>query len=130
MTMKKLLFSAMALALSASVFVGCSGNSAQNYTDPEEQINTKVNGQFIVELVSNPSTGFSWQAEYDTAVIELIEQTYEANKNTGEGIIGAGGVDLFKFKALSTGGTEITLKYKRAWETEVFETWVFTVNIK
>ena len=128
--MKKLLFSAMALALSASVFVGCSGSSAQNYTDPEEQINAKVNGNFIVELESSPSTGFSWQAEYDTAVLELIEQTYEANKNTGEVSIGAGGVDLFKFKALSAGETKITFKYKRSWETEVLEAKVFTVNVK
>ena len=48
------------------------------------------------------------------------------------GLVGAGGTQYFRFKALKTGETEITLVYKRSWEESTPQdvTKVFTVNIR
>ena len=45
-------------------------------------------------------------------------------------LLGAGGTDYYQFKALKVGETEITVTYKRSWETESAEQKVFTVDIK
>jgi inhibitor of cysteine peptidase len=130
--MKKLLAITAVLILSASLACGCSGSRIQAYSDQEKGIDSSVNKQFIVliALESNPSTGYSWQAEYNTEMLELIEQTFEPGEYAKENIVGAGGTELFRFKALSKGQTDITFNYKRPWETEVLETKVFTVDIK
>ena len=63
-------------------------------------------------------------------MLELVEQTFELGEFAEQGIVGAGGTELFRFKGLSKGKTEITFKYKRSWETETLDTKVFTVDIK
>ncbi len=66
--MKKLGFTAVVFMLSALLVSGCGGNAVQAYYDPEEGIESAVSKQFVVliALESNPSTGYSWEAEYDT----------------------------------------------------------------
>ena len=53
-------------------------------------------------------------------------------KEAKEGMVGAGGIEYFRFKALKTGKTDITMVYKRQWEepTPQDVTKVFTVDIK
>ena len=45
-------------------------------------------------------------------------------------MVGAGGVEYFRFKAVKTGRTEITLVYQRPWEEEILNQKVFTVHIR
>jgi predicted secreted protein len=45
-------------------------------------------------------------------------------------LLGAGGTELFRFKALKSGDVEITMSYKRPWETDVLDQKVFTVEVK
>ena len=50
---------------------------------------------------------------------------------TGDDVVGAGGIELFRFKALEAGETEITLTYEQPWEGGgMGETKVFTVVIE
>ncbi|MDD5604439.1 MAG: protease inhibitor I42 family protein [Dehalococcoidales bacterium] len=130
--MKKLLFTAVVLVLSASMAWGCTSQSVKAYYDPEEDIDSGVSKEFIVliALESNPSTGYRWEAVYNTEMLELVEETFEPGEFAKENIVGAGGTELFRFKALNKGQTDITFKYKRSWETEVLETKIFTVEIK
>jgi len=44
-------------------------------------------------------------------------------------LLGAGGTQYYRFQALKVGETEITVTYKRSWETEYYEQKVFTVDI-
>ena len=46
------------------------------------------------------------------------------------GLVGAGGTELFRFKALKKGEAEITMSYKRSWETEILDQKAFTVDVK
>ena len=87
---------------------------------------------FVIAIGSNPTTGYSWQESYDENMLELVEKTYEPGKEIKQGMVGAGGVEYFRFKAVKRGETEITLVYKRPWEepTPQDVTKVFTVSIR
>ena len=91
-----------------------------------------VNQEFVIPLVSNPTTGYSWQASYDESMLELVEKSYEQGVAAKQGVVGAGGTELFRFRTLvEMGQTEITLVYKRPLEEPSPQdvTKVFTVNI-
>ena len=125
--MKRLLLS---LAVVATCLVaGCVGE-VDTYTDPGQTINIGVNQEFVIALGSNPTTGYSWQENYDNTMLELVEKTYKPGEEARQGVVGAGGVEYFRFKTLNKGETEITLVYKRSWEEEILEQKVFTIDIK
>ncbi|MFC1875154.1 protease inhibitor I42 family protein [Chloroflexota bacterium] len=128
--MKKLL-PLMGLILAACLVAGCS-STVQAYTDPEVTIDIGANDEFVVliALESNQTTGYSWEASYNETRLELVEETYELGEYAEQGLVGAGGTELFRFKALKSGEAKITMDYKRSWETEVLEQKVFTVEVK
>jgi inhibitor of cysteine peptidase len=99
------------------------------YTNPGQTIEIGVNQQFVIALGSNQTTGYSWQESYDATMLELVEKIYK--EEVKPGVVGAGGIEYFRFKALKTGQTEITLVYKRPWEEpnsqDVMK--VFTISI-
>jgi len=115
------------------LLAGCVGE-VKTYTDSGQTIDIGVDQEFVIALGSNPTTGYSWQESYDESILELIgdESTYKPGKEAKQGVVGAGGVEYFRFKTLKTGETEITLVYKRPWEepTPQDVTKVFTVSIR
>jgi inhibitor of cysteine peptidase len=118
------------LAVVATCLVaGCIGE-VETYTNPGQTISIGTNQQFVIALGSNPTTGYSWQESHDATTIELVEKIYK--EEAKEGVVGAGGVEYFRFKALKAGKTEITLVYKRPWEepTPQDVTKIFTINIE
>ncbi len=125
--MKRLLISMVVVA--TCLVAGCVGE-VETYTDPGQTINIGVNQEFVIALGSNPTTGYGWQESYDETVLTLVEKTYRLGEEAKQGVVGAGGVEYFRFKALKTGETEITLVYKRLWEEEILGQKVFTINIK
>lgn len=80
-------------------------------------IETQVGQEFTITLDSNPSTGYGWQlAEpLDESILELVGSEYEPPE---DGSIGTGGQELWTFKAVGQGETEIALKYVRPWEED------------
>jgi inhibitor of cysteine peptidase len=130
--MKKIFLIVITLILTTSIITGCGGSTIKAYSNPEETIDSGMDKEFIIliALESNPTTGYSWEAVYNTAILELVEETFELGEYTKENIVGAGGTELFRFKGLSNGKTDITFNYKRSWETEVLETKVFTIDVK
>ena len=110
----------------ACLLAGCIGE-VKTYTDSGQAISVGVNQEFVIALGSNPTTGYSWQESHDETMLRLVESKYEVGK---EGVVGAGGVEYFRFKTLQVGETEITMVYKRPWEKQSVDQKVFTVNIK
>jgi inhibitor of cysteine peptidase len=82
-----------------------------------ESLEKTVGDAFTITLDSNPSTGYSWAAEYDENYLSLTSSTYESNADPE--LVGAGGRERFEFKAIKAGETEITLSYRRPWEEGV-----------
>jgi len=128
--MKKLLILDTA-ALLVAVLIICSVGGCVEvkiYQDSGQGINIDVGEEFVIALGSNQTTGYSWQASYDETMLKLVKWNYE--EESEEGLLGAGGIEYFRFKALKAGETEITLVYKQPWEGGgTGETKVFTVNI-
>jgi inhibitor of cysteine peptidase len=112
-----------------SMATGCGGGGTV-YSNPAQTISTPVGGEFTIALESNPTTGYTWEEGHDAAMLTLVDDRYEAGQKAKEGLVGAGGTHYFKYKALKSGKTEITLTYKRSWEEGSGDQKVFTVDIK
>ena len=127
--MKRLLI--LGLVVVTCLLAGCLGE-AKTYTDSGQAINISVSQEFVIALGSNPTTGYGWQESHDKNILELMEKTYKPDKEAKQGIVGAGGIEYFRFKALKRGKAEITLVYKRPWEepTPQDTTKVFTISIR
>ncbi len=127
--MKKIV-ALIALVLMVSIMAaGCGGGDVKTYSDAGDTIEVKANGEFTIALDSNPTTGYSWKAVYEESQFELLSDNYEQNETEGM-VVGAGGTQYLHFKALKAGDFEITMDYKRAWESEPVERMVFSVEVK
>ena len=96
------------------------------YTGKHRDITVRVGEEFVIALEGNPTTGYEWEAHYDSSMLQLVDRAFSAY---GPGI-GSGGIELFRFKALTAGDTQLELIYKRAWETIITEDVVFHVQVK
>ena len=106
-------------SISAEVEIDGSANGQQV---------TIINGQvLIVSLASNPSTGFIWEvSEVDGAVLQQLGiPRFEAG-TTG---LGAEGVQIFEFRSINSGQTELNMVYIRAFEEDPEPANTFSVNI-
>ncbi len=113
----------------ALMLVGCLSEPAI-YTDPAETISISIDQEFVVAMDANPATGYNWEESYDETALKLVEKTFEMGESDKKWLIGAGGIENFRFKAIGTGTTEITLVYKRLWVQEIAGQTVFKVDIK
>ena len=111
------------------LLAGCGG-SVKTYTDAGQKISVGVGQEFVLALGANPTTGYSWQVHHNESVLTLVEQKYEPGNQAQQGLVGAGGVEFFRFKALQKGETSITLSYQRPWEGQAIEQKVFAIDIK
>jgi inhibitor of cysteine peptidase len=94
------------------------------YTDPETAIQVATGEEFSIVLAGNPTTGYTWQVNTDGRHLELLDQSFERSAEH----VGAGGFEIFRFRALETGETEITCEYRRPWEEEILESKRFRVT--
>jgi len=124
-------FLILLVVVATCLVAGCVGE-VETYTDPGQAIEIGTNQEFVIALGSNPTTGYGWQESHDNTILELMEKTYKPGEEAKEGVVGAGGVEYFRFKTLNKGETEITLVYKRPWEEPTSQdvTKVFTIDIK
>jgi len=123
------------LSVLAFTLAGCGSSSSnisgelKTYTDSTTPITATIGQEFIIALDSNPTTGSSWEEAHDANLLSLVSSEYKPSPKTPP-LVGAGGTHYFQFKALKKGTTEITLTYKRPWESEIGKQEVFTVNVK
>jgi len=74
-----------------------------------------VGEEFKITLDSNATTGFQWSlaVPVDESVVKLVSNAYEAPQTA---LVGAGGKEVWTFRAVGRGRTEIRMKYSRSWE--------------
>lgn len=125
--MRKLLALAVVSILGICLTAGC-GSGIKTYTEEERTISIGVNREFVIALDSNPTTGYGWEQSHDDSILKLVEDKYEADRKAA-GLVGVGGTQYFRFKALKTGKTEVKVAYKRPWEKETAKQKVFNVDI-
>ncbi len=85
----------------------------------------------VVTLESNPSTGYQWEVvAVDTAVLQQMgEAEFLPAVSTGKQIVGAGGMERFRFKALKVAESSLKLVYRRPWEKGAEPAGTFLIQI-
>ena len=77
-----------------------------------------MQGDFLtVRLPSNPSTGFSWKIELIPVFLELVDELEFVPDTQGTGMVGVGGVTIWKFYVSGSGTGVLGFVYRRLWET-------------
>ncbi len=126
--MKRFLILISVAMVAICLLAGCV--VVKTYTDSGQAIDIGVNQEFVIALGANPTTGHDWEVSLDETILELVEKTYKLPEEAEHEVVGAGGVDYFRFKALKAGETEITMVYKRSWEETGIDQKLCTVNIE
>jgi inhibitor of cysteine peptidase len=103
--------SALCLLVVAAL-AGC-GNSKKSETPGTVSSMKVTNGQdFTISLQSNQTTGYQWQLSepLDQKVVKKVNSEYKPDQSDA---MGAGGVEIWTFKAVGKGGADIKMKYVR-----------------
>ena len=102
-----------------------------NESSSGKQVEVAVNGTITVTLDSNATTGYSWQLSgiSDSSVLEKTNNVYEVPTS---GRIGAGGKEVWTFKALTAGKATINMEYDQPWTDgqKDAKSFVLTVVVK
>lgn len=110
---------------------GSGTGDVPNFSDPAKPVKITAGSDFTLTLESNRTTGYQWQlaGTPDESVVKLVGSRYELADTK---LIGAGGREVWTFKAVGKGKAEIGLKYVRPWEKDVppVKEAVFTVVVE
>lgn len=78
------------------------------------QATLRPGGKLVVELQSNPTTGYYWsQTSGETGVLAFLTDDYVADP-APEGVVGSGGRQVITFEAVAPGRTTLVLSYQRS----------------
>ena len=100
--------------------------------DSGSQINLKVGQILKVELPSNPTTGYNWTLTDTTESEPVLEKAGEpayVKDEEAAGIVGIGGKETWKFRAIRAGWQKLRLEYKRPWEREISAEKTFVLDV-
>ena len=99
--------------------------------DAGSQVELEIDQILVVTLESNPTTGYRWeQAETQEFILEQMGEAEFKPSDTGEPpLVGAGGWEIFRFKAISAGQMNLQLVYHRAWEEGVEPLKTFSLQV-
>lgn len=125
-----IIFVAVSLVMIGGWFIYATNSTPSKVTigDNQQDISIKKNQEFMINLVSNPSTGYSWSVNdnYDKSVIGLVSNEF---KSANTELVGASGHDQWIFNGLSNGNTKLEFTYGRSWEKDPAQENVKSYNV-
>ena len=120
----------------AVMLAGCgtAKDVSVTQTDSGSSVTVPNKGTLQVSLYGNPSTGFAWVVVDDAGGIlkQLGDPVVAAVKPDASGsgpVVGMTERQTFQFDAAKTGTGELSMEYKRAWETTVPAAETFTLDV-
>ncbi len=77
-------------------------------------------GKVTFAFASNPTTGYTWEAQQEGTSVKQTKDWYEAEPAARGNVAtaGRGGTQYYIYKAAAPGKTTLTFAYQRPWETE------------
>ncbi len=129
----KAVLTLLAILFIASSCIG-SQDMALGLRDSGRHIELRKGQILAVSLESNPSTGYSWHVAEGTG--SVIDQPEDKDFTTADNVNpprpGAGGIETFRFRALSKGRSSLRLIYQRPWEKkwEPLKTFTLTLEVR
>jgi inhibitor of cysteine peptidase len=105
----KLVLSILGLCL---VLAGAGIAQAQTSKRYDWTVSVEEGSTFAVGLPANPSTGYSWRmtAAPEAPAAEFLDAEF-VQKDCQQGMVGCGGIELWRFRALSPGTVVVSLEY-------------------
>jgi inhibitor of cysteine peptidase len=86
----------------------------------------RLGDEVTVVLDENPTTGYRWHADIDTARLQLTDDQYQG----AERPVGAGGTRRMTFAPLKAGPARLHLVKRRSWEQAVAEEFDIALDIQ
>ena len=109
-----------------NVEISCDQFNENHHAKSEFQ--ATVGDRIAVKLCSNPTTGFQWKYETIGEIV-LQETEHKFVPPEGEGVVGAAGKEVWTFKAVEKGTTQLRMEYSRPWEGGEQEEWTYTTTV-
>lgn len=103
--------------------------TGQSFSATDTKIEVPVGTIFKIELPSNIGTGYSWTLKIplDSSFLEKVDQEYFENDLLTEE---EESKEVWRFKGLKKGETQIEMIYKRPWEKVSEESIEKTFTVK
>ena len=108
-----------------NVEISCDEFGSYNHLSGDFEV--EVGDKIRVELCSNPTTGFQWG--YEITVGNVVEEEAHDFEEAEADAPGAAGVEIWAFKAVETGETEVRMEYSQPWEGGLKSEWSYTVTV-
>lgn len=109
------------LALPACASDGGAGEDLRTVEltgqDAGRTLSVRPGDEIVVTLDSNPTTGFAWEltTEPVAEILELLGSEYVGPETA---LVGAGGQEVWRFRAAAEGTTDLELTYLRSFSGE------------
>ncbi|MBN2585166.1 protease inhibitor I42 family protein [Patescibacteria group bacterium] len=114
------------------ILAGCGGPKLQQITmvDNKQNHNITEGNSFQIVLPSNQTTGYKWElVDLTSGVLEKVKEDYKVSTKYSEGVVGAGGEEIWTFKVLKDERSHIVMEYRRPWDkSEVANNFMVTIN--
>lgn len=113
------------------VLSAITGYSAEIYDNPYVPIKVNAGQKFTICLESNPTTGYEWEIArpLESNIVMFVYSSYKPGRRK---LLGGAGRELWVFKAVGKGKTEVCFRYVRPWEKDVppIDKKVFRVSVE
>lgn len=113
------------------LLLSAASSLAMGSVPEEDRIDLTAGQVTTLEIESNHTTGYSWQlAEPLNEKVLKVEYWYYKTPNSK--MLGAGGAEVWTFRAVGEGRTNLKLEYVRPWEKNVpaIKTKEYAVEVK
>ncbi|MBP8172740.1 MAG: protease inhibitor I42 family protein [Aeromonadaceae bacterium] len=106
--------------LASLLLAACSGQHTKplevTEADNGKQLTLAVDGEFLLHLAANPSTGFAWQWQPALPAAISCKALAFASGNSDADMVGAPGEQQWLCRVSATGSYALGLDYRRSWE--------------
>ena len=87
----------------------------------------EVGDRLLVELCSNPTTGFEW--DYEMTIENILREEDYDFEEPDEDVVGAAGIEIWSFLAVEKGTTEVLMEYSQPWEGGLKAEWTYNIAV-
>ena len=119
------------LLLALIVATGCSPQHQEvkaTVDDNGREMQLKKGQTLVVTLEGNPTTGYSWEVA-EPLDAQVLRQAGEAEFKAESEALGAGGVQILRFEAVTAGQITLKLVYHRPWEKDVEPLETYSIQV-
>jgi inhibitor of cysteine peptidase len=135
MNLSLLIVNLVSAGILALLLAGCDASVIVTFGSADSGTEIEVNTglTFEVRLEANPSTGYEWRLLDDASTVlePLGAMAYEQDRST-TGRPGAGGTNVWRFRAIHSGLDTLRMEYRKSWEEGVppAQTFVCPVRVR